>query len=302
MRMRPEFVERFALVASSPEPDLAVAALMIARLEHPHLDASPYLARLDAMGATVRTRLDTALAAFHEATDRVELPIADQVAIVNRFLFEEEGFAGNTARYEDPRNSFLNDVLDRRVGIPISLAVVYLEVGRRAGVRVEGVNFPGHFLLRARGASEEAYGHHPIIIDAFARGTLLSEGDCRDLLRRHAGDEASFSARLLSAATKKQIVVRMLLNLKHVYVHMHSFPQARAVTELLLALTPSALTELRDRGLLAYHLNDYPAALRDLEQYLRLASSLDHGAPGREEQSQIWEHVKTLRRRVATLN
>ncbi len=192
--------------------------------------------------------------------------------------------------------------MDRRTGIPISLAVVYMEVGRRAGVRVEGVNFPGHFLLRARGASEEAYGSRPVIIDAFDRGTLLSEGDCRDLLRRHAGEEADFSIRLLAAATKKQILVRMLLNLKHVYVQMHSFPQARDVTALLLALTPSALTELRDRGLLAYHLNDFPAALRDLEEYLRLVSARDSDRPDRDEQSQIWEHVKTLRRRVATLN
>ncbi|HVB38843.1 MAG TPA: transglutaminase-like domain-containing protein, partial [Vicinamibacterales bacterium] len=200
LRMQREFVDRFVLVASSPEPDLAVAALMIARLEHPRLDASPYLARLDAMGTSVRARLDAALAAFHEQTDHVELPVADQVSIVNRYLFAEEGFAGNREQYEDPRNSCLNDVLDRRTGIPISLAVIYLEVGRRAGVRVEGVNFPGHFLLRARGASPEAYGHRPLIIDAFDRGALLSEGDCRDLLRRQAGEEAPFSTRLLAAA------------------------------------------------------------------------------------------------------
>jgi regulator of sirC expression with transglutaminase-like and TPR domain len=112
-----------------------------------------------------------------------------------------------------------------------------------------------------------------------------------------------FEPSLLRHATKPQILARMLLNLKRVYVRMHSFPQARDVTELLLAVDPSALNELRDRGLLAYHLKDFPAALRDLQQYLRLSSTI--GAlddEDREEHAQIWEHVKTLRRRVASLN
>jgi regulator of sirC expression with transglutaminase-like and TPR domain len=122
------------------------------------------------------------------------------------------------------------------------------------------------------------------------------------LLQRHVGEEVAFSKSLLATATRPQVISRMLLNLKRLYVHMRSFPQARDVTEMLLALTPSSLSELRDRGLLAYHLNDFTAALRDLQAYLKLASMSELDDDTREEQEQIWEHVKTLRRRVASLN
>ena len=141
-----------------------------------------------------------------------------------------------------------------------------------------------------------------LIIDPFHGGALLSEHDCRLLLQRHVGDEVAFSKSLLASATRPQVISRMLLNLKRLYVHMRSFPQARDVTEMLLALTPSSLSELRDRGLLAYHLNDFTSALRDLQAYLKLSSMSELDDDTREEQEQIWEHVKTLRRRVASLN
>ena len=122
------------------------------------------------------------------------------------------------------------------------------------------------------------------------------------LLQRQVGGEVAFNKSLLAPTTRMQIIVRMLINLKRIYVHMRSFPQARDVTELLLAMTPSALSELRDRGLLAYHLNDVTGALRDLQTYLKLSSLSELDKESREEQEQIWEHVKTLRRRVASLN
>jgi regulator of sirC expression with transglutaminase-like and TPR domain len=223
---------------------------------------------------------------------------------LNQYLFGEMRFVGNELNYEDPRNSCLNEVIDRRTGIPITLALLYIEIARRAGVPVEGVNFPGHFLLRCR--ARRGMPYDDLIIDAFHGGALLS----RDLLRRQAaahGDDEDdegdhFESRLLPHATKPQILARMLLNLKRVYVRMHSFPQARDVTELLLAADPSAINELRDRGLLAYHLKDFSAALRDLQTYLQLSSAARLDEEEREEHAQIWEHVKTLRRRVASLN
>ena len=220
---------------------------------------------------------------------------------LNDYLFGELHFVGNNVTYEDPRNSFLNEVLDRRTGIPITLALLYMEVARRAGVHVEGVNFPGHFLLRCparRGLAQT----DDLIIDAFHGGALLSEDACRERLRRHAGDEAGVRSPLLAHATKPQILARMLLNLKRLYVQMHSFPQALDVTELLRAVDPSAINELSDRGLLAYHLKDFSSALRDLQAYLQLSGSTVLDEDDREEQAQIWEHVKTLRRRVASLN
>ena len=227
-----------------------------------------------------------------------------RIETLNTYLFLEKGFAGNKDRYDDLRNSFLNEVLDRRTGIPITLALVYIEVARRAGLPVDGVNFPGHFLLRMRRlADSTGEADTDLIVDPFRGGAILSETDCRHLLREHAGDQAIFDPRLLIRATKQQILIRMLVNLKRVYLRMRSFPQSRAITALLLALDPSAIAELRDRGLLAYRLNDFGGALRDLEAYLRFRS---HGtgetADDDEERAEIWEHVKTLRRRVASLN
>jgi regulator of sirC expression with transglutaminase-like and TPR domain len=294
---------------NAPGGDLASAALAIARVEYPSLNPEPYLATLDRMG--------------EDAAARLRNTGGDSVRAFNEYLYDEQGFAGNRERYDDPRNSFINEVLDRRTGIPISLAVVYLEVARRAGLQVDGVNFPGHFLLRARDAMSGVRRAEVLIIDPFHGGARLSEYDCRQLLRQHVGDEAAFDTTLLAPATRHDIVVRMLVNLKRLYVRMRSFPQARFISSLLLGIDPSAISELRDRGLLAYHLQDFPAALRDLEEYLRLAPKssepgehdlvANHGEDGSGEDerhpegdpddaTQIWEHVKTLRKRVASFN
>ena len=287
---------------NEPGEAIAGAALAIARVEYPALDLDPYLQRLERMGEAAAARLQR----------RGEPHVDAQVATLNAYLYEELGFSGNREHYDDPRNSFLNEVLDRRTGIPISLAVVYLEIGRRAGLRLEGVNFPGHFLVRA--ASEP--GNDDLIVDPFHSGALLSEVDCRQLLRQHLGDEAAFDPTLLATATRQHIVVRMLVNLKRLYVRMRSFPQARFIADLLLTVDPSALSELRDRGLLAYHMEDFPAALRDLEAYLRMMPRSESAEASNQvpeshepeadeassESSQIWEHVKALRRRVAGFN
>jgi regulator of sirC expression with transglutaminase-like and TPR domain len=297
---REELARTFSQVALSPDPDLAVAALMIARLEYPALDAGPYLDRLDALGREAAARVLAARAARPKPPLQVDPDAYAGVTALNDYLFREQRFVGNAAQYEDPRNSFLNEVLDRRTGIPITLAVVYMEVARRAGVSVEGINFPGHFLVRCP-ARRGGEGGKDLIIDAFHGGALLSEEACRELLRRHAGDDAVFDAQLLGQATKPQILARMLVNLKRLYVRMFSFPQARDVMELLIAVDPAAIAELRDRGLIAYQLKDFPAALRDLQAYLRLSSAGRVDAEP-DEQEQIWEHVKALRRHVASLN
>jgi regulator of sirC expression with transglutaminase-like and TPR domain len=270
---------------------LAPAALVIARVENPHLDPDPYIARLDAMGDAARRVIE------RHASSTGDMSPQSGVKALNEYLFDELGFTGNREKYEDPRNSCLNEVLERRTGIPLTLSIVYMEVARRAGLHMDGVIFPGHFLVRC----PQAHSAH-LVIDPFHAGALLSEHNCRLLLQKHVGSEVAFSRSLLAPATRDQILVRMLLNLKRIYVHMRSFPQARDVTELLLALTPSALSELRDRGLLAYQLNDVTGALRDLQAYLKLSSMSEPDKETKAEHQQIWEHVKTLRRRVAALN
>ncbi len=296
---------------NAPGDELATAALTIARVEYPTLDVAGYQDVIARMGDTAGERVARSGSRGQDA-----------INVLNEYLYDEQRFTGNRAHYDDPRNSFLNEVLDRRTGIPITLAVVYLEVARRAGVQVTGVNFPGHFLLRA--PDEHArlhYGGDFVIVDPFHGGALLSEIDCREMLRQHVGEEAAFDSDLLQPATRREIVVRMLVNLKRLYVRMRSFPQARFVADLLLTVDPSSVSELRDRGLLAYHLQDFGAALRDLESYLRLIprqvdepepSSLtgdgddlsadEDGDHVDDESTQVWEHIKNLRKRVASFN
>jgi regulator of sirC expression with transglutaminase-like and TPR domain len=306
-----QVVRELERAMDAPGQDLAPAALAIARIEYPSLDAARYIAALDRMGEDAKARLQSATS--QESALRV----------FNEYLYDELGFSGNRFQYDDPRNSFLNEVLDRRTGIPISLGVVYMEVARRAGLQIAGINFPGHFLLRAPARvppadrailQPGALSHGFFIIDPFHGGARLSEVDCRELLRQHVGDTAAFDDTLLEPTTRHDMIVRMLVNLKRLYVRMRSFPQARFTSDLLLSVDPTAISELRDRGLLAYHLQDFAAALRDLEAYLRLlpqqsnpivSGQVAEGSGETEpasESDQIWEHVKTLRRRVAGLN
>src|SRR5688572_20990348 len=148
--MRTDLVEAITAAANAPGGSLAQAALVIARVEYPRLDPEPYLAMLDAMGEAARRHI-----AHHSDCSGSSTPAAC-VQALNTYLFDELGFVGNRKQYEDPRNSCLNEVLERRTGIPITMSVVYMEVARRAGLRIDGVNFPGHFLVRCKGASERA--------------------------------------------------------------------------------------------------------------------------------------------------
>jgi regulator of sirC expression with transglutaminase-like and TPR domain len=285
--------EQIAEAADRPGPDLAAPAFLIARIEYPRLDASPYLDRLEQMGD----------AAFHFVAKDPgqDAPLGARIDAVNRFLFGELGFVGNREQFDDPRNSCLNEVMDRKKGIPITMALIYIEVARRAGVRAEGVNFPGHFLVRCLQELHTDDPNDGLIVDPFHGGAILNEAECRQLLTPHMS-EAAFDPSLLARASRRQIMVRMLLNLKNLYVKMHSFPQARATTDALLALQPASLGDLRDRGLLAYHMNDFSHALRDLEEYLKVARLSEQDEDQKKETEQVWEHVKTLRRRVAQLN
>jgi len=284
----------FARAVASDE-GLASSALIIARLDCPQLDPAPYLRRLDEMGAAARARLRSAQRSRRFGRQ-------ETVAVLNAYLFDDLRLWSDPDGDDDPRNSFLNEVLDRRVGIPIALGVVYMEVARRAGIRIEGINFPGRFLLLCPADPGEESSSPGLVLDPFEAGAPVSERECREILHERLGGQVDFHPALLAPATKQQILGRLLVHLKRVYVGMRSFPQAREAIKLLLAINPSASAELRDRGLLAYHLRDFPAALRDLETYLLRAPSEEPDQDDRVERQQIWEHVKTLRRRVASLN
>src|SRR3989442_7187384 len=183
--------QAFAALLDLPDDaiDLGHASLLIAREEYPDLDIGSYLARLDEMAGEIRRRLKGKEGA------------KSQIAHLNRLLFEEMGFRGNREEYDDPRNSFLNDVLDRRVGIPITLSTVYLEVGRRIGCRLAGVTFPGHFLVRYAGRETMP----DVLIDPFNRGRILTEQECQALLLESYGGKGPFRPRLLNAGRHREI-------------------------------------------------------------------------------------------------
>ena len=291
--MSKPLAEQIADAADRPGPDLAAPAFLVARIEYPKLDPGPYLERLEQMGEDAARKVQAD--AGHDA------PLPARIDALNRYLFTDLGYVGNREQFDDPRNSCLNEVMDRKTGIPITMASVYIEVARRAGIRAEGINFPGHFLVRCLQDLHIDDADDGLIVDPFHTGAILNEPECRQLLEPHLSD-AAFDPSLLARATRRQILVRMLLNLKKLYVKMHSFPQARITTDALLALQPSSLADLRDRGLLAYHMNDFAHALRDLEEYLKVARLSDQDEDQKKETEQVWEHVKTLRRRVAQLN
>ena len=271
--------QRFTGLVSRPETaiDLAEAALVIAQEEYPELEVARYLSCLDGMGADVRTRVGSV-----EDPHRLIVALGD-------YLFREQGFHGNTDDYYDPRNSFLNDVLDRRIGIPITLSAVYMEVGRRLGLRLHGVGMPGHFLVKYVGPAEE------ILIDPFNGGAILSHADCQRLLDKTYQGKVAFELRFLATVGTRQILNRMLSNLKAIYFKKQEFAKALSVVERLLILEPRTATEVRDRGLLLSQLKRYPEATADLERYLKLA-------PGAEDSEVICDHLRSIRQRVASMN
>jgi regulator of sirC expression with transglutaminase-like and TPR domain len=249
--------KRFAELALGPDDriGLAEAALLIAQEEYPSLDIPAYVGRLDELAAAAAGDVRPGLAP------------AQQIARLNHFLFVECGFAGNSDHYYDPRNSFLNDVLDRRTGIPITLSLVYSEVAQRLDLPVYGVSFPGHFLAKYVGDPE-------IIIDPFF-GTVISTDECAQRLRGIYGDDAQLDQRLLRPATVREILARMLSNLKQVYVQKSDFERALACVDRILLLAPDTPRELRDRGIIYQRLECFAAALQDFERYLRLAPDDD---------------------------
>ena len=267
-----------ALVAAGEGLDLARCALAIARIAYPELDPSPSLRQLEELAAAVRPRLSPT--ASPEAA----------IATLTGFLFGDCGFHGNQSEYYDPRNSYLNDVLERRTGIPISLSVVVIEVGRRLGLRLQGVGFPGHFLVRLAGRRGS------LLLDPFFGGRPIDE---RELLARYrafrGAEVASLPADALEPAGPHAILARMLRNLLRVHLDRKDHERALLAADLLLVLVPDAADEVRVRGLLYEHLECASAAVDDFRRYLELA-------PGAPDADQIRERIMRLARSAATIH
>jgi regulator of sirC expression with transglutaminase-like and TPR domain len=228
---------------------LAEAALWIGAEGRPEADVSGALERLARLAGRARDAVAGARS------------MPEQVVGLNRCLFVEERFAGNRAHYDDPRNSFLDVVLERRLGIPITLSVIYVEVARRAGLAAEGVGFPGHFLAKVLGEAGE------IIVDPFY-GRVLAESDCAERLRQVAGPEARLDPGMLEPASHRAILRRMLGNLKHLHVARAAYREALACCDRILLIAPDDPVERRDRGLVYRELECFGPALEDLDFFL----------------------------------
>ena len=260
--------------------DLAEAALLVAAEEYPELDLPGYLAQLDALAETLRRRLAP------------DLPVPQQIEALNRYLFEELGFRPNPADYYDPRNSFLNDVLDRRLGIPLTLSIVYIEVGRRLGLPLSGVSFPGHFLVRC------AVSGGMVIIDPYSSGISLSIEDLRERLKLLKGDDVPSEeqvAAMLGAAAKSDVLVRMLRNLKAIYANRGDLERALSCSQRILLIAPDNADELRERAALYLQLECFQAAIADFERYLERS-------PDAADAQEVREQLVELRRNAPRLN
>jgi regulator of sirC expression with transglutaminase-like and TPR domain len=273
-------LEHFAEIVSRDQFDLAKASLMLAQDIYPYVDIPAYLGRLDDIAGAIKKRV--AGDAFAE----------QKVLALNYYLFNEMRFSGNVDDYYDPRNSYLNEVMERRIGIPITLSILYLEVGKRLGLNLKGVSFPGHFLVKL------AVKRGQLVLDPFTGGEAQSEADLRQRLEQVLSSGKAKEAQLdqyLEPATPRQIIARVLRNLKNIYTQTGKLEQALAVMHRMLLVMPESVEELRDRGLVYQQLECFRPALSDLQNYLRRR-------PQASDAAEIHAKIVELKQSAARLN
>ncbi len=255
---------------------MAVGALLIAKAEYPDLQVQEYVSRLDRL----------AEAAKGAGSERDPLR---RLHRLREFLFEEQGFRGNAEEYSDPRNSFLNDVLDRRLGIPITLSLVLIEVGRRLGLSMHGIGLPAHFII----------GFHAdrcrVLLDPFNGGAILTPEGCQALVARALGRTVQLQEEHFAPVTKGPFLIRMLNNLKAIYFKQEAWEKALGVSERLLLLDPDNHCEARDRGLVLANLGELRRAALDWETYLRKS-------PESTDAESVRSRLRRVRQALATLN
>lgn len=273
-----EFVALVSPEIADENIDVLRAALTYARSEYPALDVEQYVARVDLLASRIRSVLP-AEAGAHEILN-----------IINRVLFEEEKFRGNRNDYYDPRNSYLNEVLDRRLGIPITLSVLYMEVARRVGVPVFGVGMPGHFLLK-----HYDVGGHETFIDPFSGGHLLNHTECEVRMEEVYGGQIQMQRQFLNSVRNRQILTRMLNNLRSVYISGRSFRKALTIVDFIVTLHPRSPEDIRQRALLRYNEGMLRLAAEDLDEYVRIA-------PDASDAEEMKETALSIRRSLAMMN
>lgn len=240
---------------SDDELPLLETALLIAKDEYPDIDAPAYIAQVGAYAEALRPQLDR------------DLDLPGKLTAINRYLFGEVGFRGNNREYEDPRNSYLNQVVDRKLGIPITLALIQIEVMRRLGLPLDGVSFPGHFLVRL------PVDDGLLVLDPFNQGRPVSAEELRDRASPHMGGQTPDDQQLLqilAPATHRTMLMRMLRNLKGLYLESGDWERVARSADRLLRIAPDTADALRDRGIAYQALGYAPGARTDLLRYLQL--------------------------------
>jgi regulator of sirC expression with transglutaminase-like and TPR domain len=253
----------FRGLVSGSEIDLGGAALAVARIEYPDLVPEHSLARLDEL-----------------ASRSAAAKLGDRRRVLERlrdFLFDEAGFRGNADDYYDPRNSCLNDVLDRHLGIPITLSVLIMEVGRRVGLEIQGIGLPGHFCVGAR------VGDELVLLDPFGGGRRLERDEAEAIASRAVGRQVELTDAHFVPATKAQIVVRMLRNLQGIYARREDWAKALAVIDRLLLVETDAPMHVRDRGTVLVKLGELHRGASEWERYLTRYPQARDAAAFKEE-------------------
>jgi regulator of sirC expression with transglutaminase-like and TPR domain len=268
---------RRAVCRPEDQIELGRAALTIAQVDYPDLDIAAYLAQIDELAANVTDRLITKSDIFRS------------IAALNWVLFQSRGFRGNRDDYFDPKNSFLNEVIERKTGIPITLSVLYMEIAQRTGLRLEGVSFPGHFLVKVAGEGDD------IVIDPYSGGEIVGMEQLAKMLYALYGGKVPFHPDLLKPATKTQILKRMLSNLKVIYLKQNNWAKGLAAVDRLVILDPGSAEDLRDRGMIYAQMECFRQALEDLQSYLQLA-------PGARDAQEVREQIGDLAKQVAQIH
>lgn len=276
-----QLVEAFSLFAGpnleDERIDLIRGALVIARTEYPNLEIEEYAGRIERMARRV-------------AGMTSDLDPKRTLAALNAVVFEQANLRGNREDYYDPRNSFLNDVLDRGLGVPITLSIIYMEVAKRVGFHLSGVGMPGHFLLKHYGESGQE-----ILIDCFNRGDILSRRDCQTRLDEIYSGEMKLRPEFLHPISGRQILTRMLNNLKTVYLSTRNFRKALPIADLILVIYPRSAEDVKQRALLRYSMGLHSLAAEDLEQYRKMS-------PESSDVEEIRQMSLSIRRMLALMN
>lgn len=282
-----QVLDAFRQVTAGPadEVPLARAALIAAQSEYPDLDVEAFERRIQDIAETLEQQLSRGDVRSHPR---------QTVMTVNQLLFRELGFRGNVDHYDDPRNLYLNEVLSERQGIPVTLAIIYAEVCQRVGLDVQPVGLPGHVICRYRPDTADAdyagvNDEDDLLLDVFSGGRLLTRDDCQTLVRNIFGSRIAFKDHHLTSLQPRQVLQRLLHNLKAGYLQRGEEERAGQVIELLLVLFPWDLDEIRDRGMLRERLGENESALDDLERYVQYR-------PGARDIQVVRETVRSLRR------